>query len=241
MMPQNTSSAIGIKSMARSPHADCAPWASGTSPLHRVPPWQNGFAERLIGSIRRECLDHIIVLGEAHLRRILKSYADYYNGVRTHRSLNKMRRSLVKFSGPEASNHTPSLADFITATSGFELSVHTGVICRCLVWPWHQADVFNLIGDRNVIRVFGALFPFLCFREPVVTPLNIGLRFLVTYRSFRAARNIVIHFRGHFGVSKPGDDSHSVVREAVSARRALRISRSCRSPGWVPIASLRRR
>lgn len=50
---------------------------------------QNGFAERLIGSIRRECLDHIIVLGEAHLRRILKSYADYYNRVRTHRSLTK--------------------------------------------------------------------------------------------------------------------------------------------------------
>jgi transposase InsO family protein len=51
--------------------------------------WQNGFAERLIGSIRRECVDHMIVLGEAHLRRILKSYADYCNGVRTHRSLNK--------------------------------------------------------------------------------------------------------------------------------------------------------
>ena len=87
----------------------------------------------------------------------------------------------------------------------------------------------------------GALFPFLCFREPVVTLLNIGLRFLTTYRSFRTARNVVIHFRGHFGVSKPGDDSHSVVREAVSARRALRISRSCRTPGWVPIASLRKR
>src|SRR5450759_471721 len=52
-------------------------------------PWQNGFAERLIGSIRRECLDHIIVFSEAHLRRILKSYADYYNSVRTHRSLHK--------------------------------------------------------------------------------------------------------------------------------------------------------
>src|ERR1022692_3610836 len=51
--------------------------------------WRNGFAERLIGSIRRECLDHIIVLGKEHLRRILKNYADYYNGVRTHRSLNK--------------------------------------------------------------------------------------------------------------------------------------------------------
>ncbi len=58
-------------------------------PAAPASPWQNGFAERLIGSIRRECVDHIVVLGEAHLRRILKSYADYYNGVRTHRSLNK--------------------------------------------------------------------------------------------------------------------------------------------------------
>src|SRR6201993_2035335 len=58
-------------------------------PIAPASPWQNGFAERLIGSIRRECLDHVVVLGEEHLRRILKSYADYYNGVRTHRSLNK--------------------------------------------------------------------------------------------------------------------------------------------------------
>src|SRR6202040_2515286 len=58
-------------------------------PIAPASPWQNGFAERLIGSIRRECLDHVIVLGEANLRRILKSYAPYYNGVRTHRSLNK--------------------------------------------------------------------------------------------------------------------------------------------------------
>ena len=58
-------------------------------PTAPASPWQNGFAERLIGSIRRECLDHVIVFGEAHLRRILKSYAHYYNGVRTHRSLNK--------------------------------------------------------------------------------------------------------------------------------------------------------
>ena len=52
-------------------------------------PWQNGYAERLIGSIRRECVDHIIVLGERHLRHVLHSYMDYYNEVRTHLSLNK--------------------------------------------------------------------------------------------------------------------------------------------------------
>ena len=52
-------------------------------------PWQNGYAERLIGSIRRECLDHVIVLGERHLRHVLGAYQQYYNGTRTHLALAK--------------------------------------------------------------------------------------------------------------------------------------------------------
>jgi transposase InsO family protein len=52
-------------------------------------PWQNGHAERLIGSIRRECLDHVVVFGEVHLRRTLAAYANYYNELRTHLSLEK--------------------------------------------------------------------------------------------------------------------------------------------------------
>lgn len=52
-------------------------------------PWQNGYAERLIGSIRRECLDHVVVFGACHLRRVLLSYMHYYNTTRTHLSLNK--------------------------------------------------------------------------------------------------------------------------------------------------------
>jgi transposase InsO family protein len=58
-------------------------------PIAPASPWQNGFAERLIGSIRRECVDHFIVLGEAHLRRILQTYARYYNVIRTLWSLDK--------------------------------------------------------------------------------------------------------------------------------------------------------
>jgi transposase InsO family protein len=58
-------------------------------PTAPASPWQNGFVERLIGSIRRECVDHIIVLGEVPLRQMLKSYARYYNDIRTHRSLDK--------------------------------------------------------------------------------------------------------------------------------------------------------
>jgi len=50
-------------------------------------PWQNPFAERAIGSIRRECLDHFIPLGESHLRRVLRRYAEYYNRARCHLSL----------------------------------------------------------------------------------------------------------------------------------------------------------
>ena len=52
-------------------------------------PWQNGYAERLIGSIRRECLDNVVVFGERHLRHLLKSYQRYYNEARTHLSLSK--------------------------------------------------------------------------------------------------------------------------------------------------------
>ena len=47
-------------------------------------PWQSGYAERLIGSIRRECIDHVIVFGECHLRHLLRSYLNYYNETRTH-------------------------------------------------------------------------------------------------------------------------------------------------------------
>jgi len=52
-------------------------------------PWQNPFAERLIGSVRRDCLDHVVVLGERHLRRILIAYFAYYHRARTRLSLDK--------------------------------------------------------------------------------------------------------------------------------------------------------
>ena len=52
-------------------------------------PWQSPYVERLIGSIRRECLDHVIVLGERHLRRIMSPYVEYYNHSRLHLSLDR--------------------------------------------------------------------------------------------------------------------------------------------------------
>jgi hypothetical protein len=67
-------------------------------------PWQNPYAERLIGSIRRECLDHVIVLGERHLGRLLTAYLTYYHGARTHLALGKdaptTRRVQTSTEGP---------------------------------------------------------------------------------------------------------------------------------------------
>ena len=95
-------------------------------------PWQNGFAERLIGSIRRECLDHVVVFGERHLRHVLLSYMNYYNETRTHLSLDKdspLSRT-VERAGRILCRQ--SSADCITNTSGFDLRqaqrlVHRGV------------------------------------------------------------------------------------------------------------------
>jgi len=69
-------------------------------------PWQNPYAERVIGSIRRECLDHVIVLNERHLKRLLRGYFAYYHQWRTHRSL--------KMDSPDGrSVHSPELGEII--------------------------------------------------------------------------------------------------------------------------------
>jgi putative transposase len=65
-------------------------------------PWQNPFAERLIGSIRRECLNHVLVLGERHLRRILTRYFRYYHQARTHLALDKDAPDLRPIDFPAA-------------------------------------------------------------------------------------------------------------------------------------------
>ena len=83
---------IGIGSTAAAVTRRLRAMCIRDKPIAPRSPWQNGFAERLIGSIRRECVDHIVVLGEAHLRRILTKYATYYNELRTS-SVSWQRRS----------------------------------------------------------------------------------------------------------------------------------------------------
>ena len=58
-------------------------------PTSRRSPWQNPYVERLIGTLRRDCLDHVLIFGERHLRQILALYSSYYNETRTHLGLGK--------------------------------------------------------------------------------------------------------------------------------------------------------
>jgi transposase InsO family protein len=83
-------------------------------------PWQNGYAERLIGSIRRECLDHVVVFGERHLRHMLQSYMNYHNEVRTHLSL-EMRRSRAPSNWPGPFFAARSWAGCTTNMFGLDL------------------------------------------------------------------------------------------------------------------------
>src|SRR6516162_5773565 len=87
-------------------------------------PWQNGLVERLIGSARRECTDHVIVFNEDHLRRILSKYAGYYNEVRTH-------PAHARSSGSETLWRSRSLADYTIDTHESEFSeATTHATCR---------------------------------------------------------------------------------------------------------------
>ena len=95
-------------------------------PTAPASPWQNGFAERLVGSIRHECVDHIIILGEAG--------AGYSNFMPTITTVSepidlwtRMRRFLGQFTGPVSFVHTPFWADCITNMFVFRFSVHTMV------------------------------------------------------------------------------------------------------------------
>jgi hypothetical protein len=98
--------------------------ANGIDEVKTVPasPWQNSYCERVIGSLRRECTDHIIPLSEKQLLRVLKEYVAYHNASRTHLSLEKTRRN-IEHHKPRMmaikSYPSPYSVDCITDTSAF--------------------------------------------------------------------------------------------------------------------------
>jgi transposase InsO family protein len=88
-------------------------------PISPGSPWQNGIAERLIGTLRRECLDQILILGETHLRRILSAYAAYYTQARTWH-YRKTRRCIEQSNDLAPLSPFRSWLDCITNTSGYD-------------------------------------------------------------------------------------------------------------------------
>ena len=130
-------------------------------------PWQNGYAERLIGSIRRECLDHVIVFSERHLRHLLLCYMKYYNGARTHLSLEKdapVSRA-VELAGHIAAQFS---ADYTTSMSGFDLRqaqagriwLFRGTLRRAIKGPAaYSADPSRTTGGNrgliSLLRIWG--------------------------------------------------------------------------------------
>ena len=75
----------------RPSQVDCGRWGFRDRPISPRSPWQNPYVERLIGTLRRDCLDHILIFDERHLRRVLTSYSLYYNETRTHLGLSEGR------------------------------------------------------------------------------------------------------------------------------------------------------
>ena len=98
-------------------------------PISPRSPWQNGIAERLIGALRRECLDQMVICGEAHLRRILSAYAAYYNQARTHLALQKdapLHRAVQRSGAIVA---IPILAGLHHQSSGYNFRKGQGGTC----------------------------------------------------------------------------------------------------------------
>ena len=121
-------------------------------PISPRSPWQNGYAERL-GSIRRDCLDHVVVFGEPHLRNLLRSYQRYYNEGRTHLSLCK-DAPIPRAVHPAAISWLrPFWADCTINMGGFEFPTATEVI------PWHShseiADEFFVIDGELTVKTRG--------------------------------------------------------------------------------------
>src|SRR5436189_4729596 len=97
-------------------------------PISPGSPWQNGYAERLIATVRRQCLDRMLIFGESHLRRVLASYAAYYNQARTHLAWARMRRWAGRSSGPVSLSPSQSCPGCTINTSGYDFRKGQGLL-----------------------------------------------------------------------------------------------------------------
>src|SRR5262245_48619734 len=97
-----------------------ARWEFRDRPISPKSPWQNAYGERLIGTLRRDCLDHVLIFGEAHLRRVLTTYSTYYNEARTHSDCARTRPYPGLSSDPALSSLRQSCPAYTIAMRGYD-------------------------------------------------------------------------------------------------------------------------
>jgi hypothetical protein len=141
-------------------------------PIAPASPWRNGFAERLIGSIRRECVDHFIVLGEVPTLTTIMTSEHIGRWARMH-------RFPARFSGPGLLNHMRSLADFITTTSVSGFSAHTGLWeVTARRYGLVNTDTCLLLNRLIHVTIWGSKSPIMRatihFRSEGTSSLSIG-------------------------------------------------------------------
>ncbi|MGC1923567.1 MAG: integrase core domain-containing protein, partial [Pseudolabrys sp.] len=105
-------------------------------PISPGSPWQNGYAERLIGTLRRECLDQVVIFGEAHLRRILSAYAAYYKALQKDAPFHRTAQR----SGTIVANRAPIGNRVFLPTKHTHYSVAFSVDRACRECSHHLAD-----------------------------------------------------------------------------------------------------
>jgi len=136
--------------------------------ITRRSPWQNPYCERLIGSVRRECLDHLIILNERHLRRTLRSYFDYYHDSRTHLSLS---RNAPNPREVEPASQGKVLA--IPQVGGFLVSRFPGAL---------EQEIQGLRHERGAVPVSGAE-GIACCHERALTSVGASRSALPSYET----------------------------------------------------------
>jgi Integrase core domain len=131
-------------------------------PISPRSPWQNPYVERLIGTARRECLDRVLVFGEAHLRQILSSYAAYYNEVRTHWPSTRMRPWVGLCSALVPSSLSQSCLGCTTTTSGYNFRKGPDIALLLLLHYRDEKQAFQR--EFAVTRLIAPLSIELIFR-----------------------------------------------------------------------------
>ena len=185
-------------------------------PIAPGSPWQNGYVERLIGTIRRECLDHIIVFGEAHLRRIVGKYI--YHKLQIHRSLTRSR-SIGRLSASVPSHHSLSLAVFIINIVEFDFR-YTQVPVFPHIWQASRKNSRSLSNFHLIYKLEARSSIFVRSRVRLASSRAFGttscLESIVNHAAYRH-RWLLLGSRSH-------DCRRHLLQEAGGKRRLVRLA-----------------